>query len=304
LPTCRPRRRSSALDRLHPEAYLAAVTTTLQSSQLFFDSLMSCPSALAPGVVSRDGQCYWAQVHGRTSDWDRTRSNIGGSEDVGSVEGGLQAFIAPDWLLGGAISYEHSSIDTNNPASLDGDRAQAGLVTKGLFGDTTLAAALFGGFGWFDAERPIGLPAPGITVEGDQDIGFGGAGLRISYVLDQGGWYLKPIADATVTYISYGDFAESGAGVANLIAQGERDMVIHFGAALEVGSVVALDADMPARPYLRLGVSRASQSEFSLTSSFEGSAPCPSPSLRMATTSSPKSPSASTCLAHPASAST
>ena len=260
----------AALDRLHPEAYLAAVTTTMQSSQLFFDSLMSCPSASAPGAVSRDAQCFWAQVQGRTSDWDRTSRNIGGSEDVGGVEGGLQAFVAPDWLLGGAISYEHSSIDTNNPASLEGDRAQAGLVTKGIFGDTTLAAALFGGFGWFDASRPIGLPAPGVTAEGEQDIGFGGAGLRISHVLDRGGWYLKPMADATVTYISYGDFAESGAEAANLIARGEQDMVIHFGAALEVGSVVVLDDGLLARPFLRLGVSRASQSDFSLTSSFAG----------------------------------
>ena len=46
--------------------------------------------------------------------------------------------------------------------------------------------------------------------------------------------------------------------------------MIHFGAALEVGSVVALDEGLLARPYLRLGVSRASQSEFSLTSSFAG----------------------------------
>jgi uncharacterized protein with beta-barrel porin domain len=46
--------------------------------------------------------------------------------------------------------------------------------------------------------------------------------------------------------------------------------VIHLGASLEVGSVVALDEGLLARPYLRLGVSRASQSEFSLTSSFAG----------------------------------
>jgi uncharacterized protein with beta-barrel porin domain len=34
--------------------------------------------------------------------------------------------------------------------------------------------------------------------------------------------------------------------------------------------VVALDADMLARPFLRVGVSKASRSEFSLTSSFAG----------------------------------
>jgi hypothetical protein len=94
----------AALDRLNPEHYLVAVGANLQSSQLFFDSLMSCPSAGGPGIVNRDGQCYWTQIRGRTTDWDRTNRNIGGGEDTGSVEGGVQAFLAPDWLLGGAIA--------------------------------------------------------------------------------------------------------------------------------------------------------------------------------------------------------
>ena len=78
------------------------------------------------------------------------------------------------------------------------------------------------------------------------------------------------MADATVTYISYGDFRESGAGVANLIVEGEHDMVINLAAALEVGSAVAIDAGRTLRPYLRVGGTKATQSDFSLTSSFEG----------------------------------
>ena len=212
----------AALDRLNPEHYLAAVGASLQSSQLFFDSLMSCPSASGPGIVNRDGQCYWAQIRGRTTEWDRTNRNIGSSEDAGSIQGGVQALLAPDWLLGGAIAYEHSTIATGSPASSEGDRAQAGLLTKRLFGDTTLAAALFGGYGWFDASRQIGLPQPGVTAQSEQQIGFGGAGLRLSHMLDQGGWYLKPMADATFTYISYDDFRESGAGVADLSSRANR----------------------------------------------------------------------------------
>ena len=262
---------TAALDRLNPEHYLAAVGATIQSSQLFFDSLMSCPSAGGPGIVNRDGQCYWAQIRGRTTDWDRTRSNIGGSEESGSIEGGVQAMLAPDWLLGGAIAYEHSTTSTDNPASSEGDRAQAGLVTKALFGDTTIAAAVFGGYGWFDASRQIGLPQPSVTAESEQQIGFGGGGFRLSQMLDQGGWYVKPMADAALTYVSYGDVRETGAGVANLIVGGERETVLSLAAALEVGSVLAINADRTARPYLRVGITKATGSDFSLTSSFEGS---------------------------------
>jgi Autotransporter beta-domain len=182
---------------------------------------------------------------------------------------GNDEFLAPGWLLGGAIAYERSTISTGNLASSEGDRAQAGLVAKGLFDDTTIAGAVFGGYGWFDVSRPIGLPQPGVTAESEQQIGFSGAGLRLSHMLDQGGWYVKPMADATLTYISYGDFRETGAGVANLIVEGEHDTVINLAAALEVGSVLAIDADRTARPYLRVGITKATESDFSLTSSFE-----------------------------------
>jgi uncharacterized protein with beta-barrel porin domain len=257
----------AALDRLNPQHYAGGVAATIQGSQQFVNSLMSCPQANNEGLIHSEGQCYYAQLRGRNSEWDRTSSNIGGSEDAGGVTAGMQSFVAHNWLLGGALSYEHSEIDTNNLASSDGDRFSGGLVMKGLYGDTTLAGAIFGGGGWFDTTRIV---TPVVTATSESEVSFGGAGVRLTHVFDQGGWYAKPIFDAGATYLSYGDINETGAGVANLIIDGENEWVFNVGAALEVGGVVQIQNSLFARPYVRAGVMALSESEFSFTSSFAG----------------------------------
>ncbi len=257
----------AALDRLNPQHYAATVASTLFGSQQFANSLMSCPSPQDPRVVNKESECYWAQLRGRTTDWDTTRTNIGGNEDAGGVTGGMQAFVAQDLLAGGAISYEHSSVDTDNLASSDGDRFSAGMVLKALYGDTVLAGSVFGGLGSFDTTRFV---LPGVTAHGDEDIDFAGAALRLSHTYEQGYWYLKPILDAGATYVSYGGFSETGAGVANLVVQDENQWVLNLGAALEIGSMMIIQPGLFARPYVRAGVTALSDTDFSLTSSFAG----------------------------------
>jgi hypothetical protein len=257
----------AALDRLNPQSYASGVMTTVQGSQAFVNSLMSCPQANEEGLIHREGQCYYAQLRGRNTDWDRSSSNIGGSEDAGGVTAGMQSFYTHNWLLGGALSYEHSDIDTNNFASSDGDRFSGGLVAKGLYGDTTVAGAIFGGGGWFDTTRIV---TPVVTATSDSDVGFGGAGVRVSHVFDQGGWYAKPIFDAGMTYVSYGDIRETGAGVANLIVDGESDWIFNVGAAVEFGGVIQIQNSLFMRPYIRAGVIALSETDYSFTSTFEG----------------------------------
>jgi uncharacterized protein with beta-barrel porin domain len=257
----------AALDRLGPATYAGAAGGAVQSSQVFVNSLMSCPTATEPGNLYREGQCYWAQLKGRTTHYDTTDDNVGGREDATGVTGGLQGYIAPNWTLGGAMAYEHASTDTNNLASSEGDSLTGGLVAKGLYGNTTLAGSIFAGVGWFDTDRFV---TPAVHASGEHDIGFAGAGLRLSHVMDQGSWYAKPIVDVGATYVSYGDIQETGAGVANLLVDGENEWVVNVGAALELGSRVMIQPGLMARPYVRFGVIAMSESEFSLTSRFAG----------------------------------
>ncbi|GAF82460.1 unnamed protein product, partial [marine sediment metagenome] len=209
----------AALDRLHPEHYLAQVNDTLHSSLFFLNSLMSCPTAEGAYAVVAEGQCVWAKVGGRTFDQDRTRTNIGGDVDAWNFASGVQVALTDNWRLGFAGSYEQTDIKTNNAASSDGERIEGGVVLKNRWGATTLAAAAFGGYGWFDTHRTIGLAGIG-SAKGDHDIGFGGLHTRLAHVFEHSAWYVKPLVDLNATYIDFGDIRETGGGAANLFVRG------------------------------------------------------------------------------------
>jgi len=257
----------AALDRLHPEHYLAHVKDTVLSSLSFMNSVMSCPTAGGQPAVVSEGECYWAKVGGRAFDWDRTNTNVGGSEEAWSIAGGVQVALPGNWRLGAAASYERSDIDTNNSASSEGDRVEGAVVLKTHWGGASLAAAAFGGYGWFNTNRFIGLAGIG-SAHGEHEIAFGGAHTRLGYLFDQGGWYMRPMVDLNATYIDYGDFAETGGGAANLAVEGRDDWVLSASPALEIGGESRSADGSVVRPYLRMGFTVLNDADFALTSSF------------------------------------
>jgi outer membrane autotransporter protein len=257
----------AALNRLSPEHYLAQVEDTVQANLLFIDSMMSCPSADGRPNYIYEGQCTWAKVSGRSYDWDRTQSNIGGDTEGWTVAGGIQVALTETMRLGFAGSYEHTDITTRNAASSEGDRGEGGVVLKDRWGNTSFAVAAFGGYGSFETKRFIGLD--GIDkAEGDQGIAFGGAHARVSHLLDQGGWYLKPMVDVDAIYVDYGDFREHGGGAANLAIQGNNDWVLSARPAIEIGSEFKANDGSFVRPYLRVGGLFFDDNSFAMTSTF------------------------------------
>ncbi len=258
----------AALDRLHGEHYLAQVNDTLHSSLFFLSSLMSCPTADGSYAIIAEDQCVWAKVGGRTFEHDRTWTNIGGDVEAWNVSGGAQVALQDNWRLGFAGSYEQADLSTNNAANSDGQRVEGGVVIKNRWGATSLAVGGFGGYGWFDTTRWIGLAGIG-AANGEQDIGFGGVHGRLSYLLEQGGGvYLKPMVDLNATYISYGGFSETGGGAANLHVAGNEEWVLSASPAVELGAELKLPGRTVVRPYVRAGVTVFNDTEFTLTSSF------------------------------------
>lgn len=259
---------AAALDRLHPEHYLAQVNDTLHASLFFLSSIMSCPTADGAYAIIAEDQCVWAKVGGRTFDQDRTWTNIGGDIEAWSISAGAQVALQGNWRLGFAGSYEQTNLSTNNFASSDGERAEGGVVVKNRWGATTLAAAAFGGYGWFDTTRTIALAGIGAAV-GEQEVAFGGVHTRLSHLLAQsGGWYVKPLVDLNATYIDYGGLSETGGGAAALFIQGNDDWVLSASPALEVGGDFKMSDGMTVRPFVRTGVTLFNDAEFTLTSSF------------------------------------
>ncbi len=255
-----------ALDRLHPEHYLAQVNDTLQSSHFFVNSMMSCPTASGENAVVTEGQCLWAKIGARIFEQDRTNTNIGGESQAYSASAGAQVSLGDNWRFGFAGSYEQTNLDTDNAASSDGQRAEGGAVLKNRWGAATMATGVFGGVGWFDTERTIGLA--GIDpARGDQEIRFGGGQARFTIAEEGSGWYVKPLLDLNATYIEYGGFTETGGGAAALAVAGANDWVFSARPAVEIGGDFRA-ADATVRPYVQVGFTYMSDAEFTLTSNF------------------------------------
>ncbi len=257
----------AALDRLHPEHYLAQAASAWRSSQHFVNSLPDCPQTEGTAKFStRRGDCYWVQAKGGFYNQDRTRENIGGSEKSWGVMSGVQVVLGQNWRLGGAFSYEQSQLKTNNQAKSDGDSVLGGLVLKRQAGRTELATSIFGGYGWYDTTRLIGLPDPAAKAKGESEVGLAGGNIRLSHSFDGNGWYVKPLVDGNATYLSYGDLREKGVGAANLAIAGGEKWIFSVTPALEIGSTLALSRETSLRPFIRGGVTATSDANFALTS--------------------------------------
>lgn len=256
-------------DRLTPEHYAAQAEAAWRSSQLFTNSLMNCPVTDGVKVFDRDGRCFWAQIKGGEFQWDRTSNNVGGSENIMGGAWGVQGALDRYWRLGAAFSVEQSEIQTQNSASSEGDRVQAGVMIKGSFDQTMLSAALFAGRAWYNTNRLVALTQPGETAEGRSDVALAGGAFRLSHSFKLPGWYLKPLVDVSATYLSYGDLNETGAFPVRLAIAGEDKWVFGVTPALEAGTLVWIDPDTLARPFLRVGVTMASDAGFQVSSHFE-----------------------------------
>jgi outer membrane autotransporter protein len=275
---------ADALDQLSPEIYLDQQIATLFSSANFTASLMTCPVRDGAAAYIKEGQCVWARLSGRDFDQDQTFQTLGFDETSFEVAGGLQSALGDVWRAGFAGAYEHGSLDTDQTfATSEVDRAHAGAVLKYNPGALLLAAAVSGGWGWYDTERPIGFTGFSALPSSDNEIGYLNGRFRAEYLLSAGGWYAKPLVDFDATEISLEHVKESGAGGVGLNVRGNDQTVLSATPALELGAQFGGPAGTLVRPYIRGGATFFDDPDFVLLASFEGSPSGVGP-FRIATT--------------------
>jgi uncharacterized protein with beta-barrel porin domain len=113
------------------------------------------------------------------------------------------------WRLGAAWGYEHSTLQTDTNAEADGDRLNGGAVLKYNPGALLLAAAVSGGWGWYDTDRPIAFPGFSAVSSANNEIGNVTERLRAAYLFTNGAWYAKPMVDFDTT--QFGPHRRQGA---------------------------------------------------------------------------------------------
>jgi uncharacterized protein with beta-barrel porin domain len=261
---------ANALDQLSPEIYLDTEIAALFSNLAFTNSMMTCPERDGAYAFIREGQCVWARVSGRFYDQDTTFQTLGFNETNFAVSGGGQFALGGAWRLGGALGYEHSELETSTNAQSDGDRFNGGGVLTYNPGALLLSAAVSGGRGSYDIDRPIAFPGFSALAKGDTDIDNVTGRLRAAYLVDFGGWYLKPLVDLDATRLDLDGTKERGAGGASLVVKGNDQTYLSASPALELGTQFAMANGTLIRPYVRGGATIFDETDFTLKASFAG----------------------------------
>jgi uncharacterized protein with beta-barrel porin domain len=134
-----------------------------------------------------------------------------------------------------------------------------------------LAAAVSGGWGWYDTTRPIAFPGFSSRATSDRDISYIDGRLRAAYLFTNGQWYAKPLVDLDATRISLDHVVERASGGVGLNVRGSDETVLSASPALELGVQFGSQGGTLVRPYVRGGATFFDDPDFALLASFEGS---------------------------------
>jgi len=261
---------AKALDRLHPEPYLAQTQSVLLSSLTFADGVLTCSDRPGTGTVKLgDDGCGWARIGTSRTTRDRTLENIGFGNDAWSASGGAQFSLAPNWLGTVAFGYERYNISIDDRARSSGDLFQFGAGAMYRNRGLELSGIASAGVGSFDTTRFAVLP--GVSAASNNSTGYISGRLRAAYAFGTDVAYVKPMVDFDLTALRRGSFAETGAGSAGLRVNGQTDGVFSLAPAVEVGGQFVIGEDMMLRPFVRGGVRFFTQSDLSATATFIGS---------------------------------
>ncbi|MEM8663025.1 MAG: autotransporter domain-containing protein, partial [Pseudomonadota bacterium] len=242
-------------EQMTPVDVMVAAEAATQSSLRFANRLMSCPGRDEDGAAAfgEEGSCIWADVSGVARDMDRNGTAPSATEAAFALAGGAQFEIAPGWFTGAALGYESYRLDTSFSDG-DGLRIQGGAVLKKVFGGTTLAGSVSGGFGTFDVTRDL-LPTVGTTAStADADMRWIAGHLRAAhrFALTETA-FLEPLIDAGVTHVHTDPFTMRGGFPFDLDVSSTDSTVFSVNPAARIGTSFSL-AGLTGEARLRGGI--------------------------------------------------
>lgn len=262
---------NDAYQKLLSETTGGLVSGAVSGSITFNDAMHSCRQREGDYRFVREGECAWARVDGYSLDQEQTSSNPGYQLETVTLAGGRQLEIAANTHFGFGLSYQYSDLDAKL-TDTDGSQAEAAVIFKQRHDATMFSLSLSAGYGWYESERSVDLPAPGVKAHGDQDVFLSAMHGRWSYDFEQGeNYYLRPLLDLGVTRVHRKGFTETGAGGANLEVEKETDSFMTLQPAIEFGGEHLLSSGTLMRPFARVGITHfLNDNECQMTATMTG----------------------------------
>lgn len=265
---------AEAVERLIPKSQERVAGNAVSNNVSFSNAMLSCKQYEGPNRFTKEGQCYWGKVTGRRFDRDATSEHSGAKETAYELTTGIQYALENDLRFGFALGFEDSHTKSFSQAqslgNSDGKSYRGGIVLKNQWGPINAYFNLMGNYARLDHKRLVNLPGLGNIASAKQDVSSGLGRIRLSYLFDQGPWYVKPIVDVDATYLHLGGYTEKGAGAANLSVASSNEWLFGSTLSLEVGGEHKLANGSLIRPYIRGGVRFISEDEMDTTVNFAG----------------------------------
>ncbi len=258
---------ASALNDLSP-GVLAAPAALKQAGMISFsNSLLSCPGFDGAGTQMGEHDCLWGRVSGNTTQMDSSGGTSGLKSDGVLYQIGAQRSVAPNWFVGVAGAYEHTTLNADDDRQhVKGDSGYLGVSLKYEDGPWTFAGALTGSYGSFDNTRNIDLM--GAQAESDSRVISFGQRLRASYTHAMDRSYIKPFVDLDIMHTHMPSFDEHGADALNLHVEGVSKWSAILSPGVELGGRMDLENGYILRPYASVGVSLSSTDKWDTRARF------------------------------------
>lgn len=265
---------ADAVERLVPKSQEKVAGNVAKNNVSFSNAMLSCKQYDGVNRFTKEGQCYWGKVTGRRFDQDATSEKTGVKETAYELTTGIQYALEGDLRFGFAFGFEDSRSKSFSEAQAlgnsDGKSYRGGIVLKNQWGPVNIYGNLVGNFSQIDHKRIVNLPGLGAIASAKQDVSSGLGRIRLSYLMDHGDWYLKPIVDVDATYLHLSSYTETGAGAANLTVNSSSEWIFGSTLSLELGGEHKLENGSLLRPYVRAGVRFISEDDMDTTVNFAG----------------------------------
>lgn len=258
------------LSDLSPGVALAPAAQMQLGMARFTGTMMSCPTFMGDGPMTKEQDCVWGQITARNSNQDGGNGASGFSLDSVTYQLGGQRRIAPDWYLGGSFAYQNSHLrGDDRRVTGSGDTGYAGLVLKREAGPWTISGALGGGYGSYDLNRNLAIPNFKSRATSKPDVYSFGARIRVARTFTDGNVYVKPYVDLDAAYSRMSSYEESGDALHLKVASSDQ-MVFGLAPTLEVGGRSELPRGAVLRPFAYAGVSLLSEDGWKTKSRLAG----------------------------------
>ncbi|RYF54488.1 MAG: autotransporter outer membrane beta-barrel domain-containing protein, partial [Comamonadaceae bacterium] len=257
---------------LSPGVTIAPAAQSAANLAQFTGAMMSCPTFTGADALTREQNCAWGLVTGRSMKQDGGKGVSGFDFDTVTYQFGGQREVRPGWFVGGSAAYQNNHLrGSDRRTSGNGDSGYLGALLKRETGPWVFAAALGAGYGSYKMDREIDIAGYQDKLESRPDVYGVNARLRAArFFAIRDDMYVKPYVDLDASYTKMPGYKESGSNPLALSVRDADQFIVGLSPMIEFGGRKELSNKAMLRPFVYAGVTFLSRNDWKSSARLRG----------------------------------